>query len=194
MKETKKAHHSRLRNGDYEYLRGKILDIGCGDDKLECGDSEVIGWDKQDGDAQYLESIPDETYDCVYSSHCLEHMVDVPVAIKNWARVTKKSGYVYIVVPDWTAYEHRCWPSIGNDDHKASFSIIDVQNKPSHAFYTLKDFIKIGNDLGLKIIDARLVLDNYDFTRILDKYYDQTVLQATAHNVFIYQKIKAFVD
>jgi hypothetical protein len=46
VKETKKTHHSRLRNGDYEYLRGKILDIGCENDKLECGDSEVIGWDK----------------------------------------------------------------------------------------------------------------------------------------------------
>ena len=90
--ETHKSHERRVREGFFEkYCNGEGLDIGYGADIIVPGCS---GWDLRNGDAQYLTGIEDESFDFVYSSHCLEHMVDVRTSLKNWYRVVKKGGYL----------------------------------------------------------------------------------------------------
>ena len=69
------------------YCNGKGLDVGYGGDLLI---SNCVGWDIEDGDAQYIKKIPDEDFDFLYSSHLLEHLDDPNIAIKNWWRVIKK--------------------------------------------------------------------------------------------------------
>lgn len=120
--ETKKAHDRRKKEGFFEkYCQGEGLDIGCASDPVTPGCS---GWDLPNGDAQYLEGIRDESFDFVYSSHCLEHMRDVRVALKNWFRVVRKGGTLILYIPHRDLYEKRKkLPSRWNLDHKHMFLI-----------------------------------------------------------------------
>ena len=102
---------------------GKGLDIGAGHDGISKHGFDVYEWDLKDGDAQILQTVPDNTYDFVHSSHCLEHMRDPRIALGNWIRVCKNSGYITIVIPDEELYERNNWPSKFNLDHKWSFRI-----------------------------------------------------------------------
>lgn len=189
MNEQSKSHNARLRNGDYRFLRGNVLDIGCGPDPIKLPPPAVVtGWDLKDGDAQYLETLKDESFDAVVSSHCLEHMKCVTTSLKNWARVLKTGGYMSISVPSWLAYERYQWPSRYNGDHKASFDLIDPHVRPDHNFYTMRDMRRIGLEVGLTLEDARMELDNYDLTRLWDKRLDQTMGKALAQVTFIYFK------
>lgn len=49
--------------------------------------------------------VDDESFDFVYSSHCLEHMYDVQTSLKNWFRVVRKSGYLILAIPHRNLYE-----------------------------------------------------------------------------------------
>ena len=120
--ETAKAHDRRKREGFFEkYCSGEGLDIGYGADLIV---PDCSGWDFRNGDAQYLSGIADESFDFVYSSHCLEHMYDVPVALKNWFRVVRKGGYLILAIPHRDLYEkRRQLPSRWNGDHKHMFLI-----------------------------------------------------------------------
>lgn len=190
MNEQSKSHNARLRNNDYRFLKGKVLDIGCGPDPIKLPPpAQVIGWDLKDGDAQYLETLADNSFDAVVSSHCLEHMVDVPTSLKNWARVLKEGGYMLIYVPSWLAYERRRWPSRYNDDHKASFDLIDPPSRPTHPFYGMKEMRVMGLHCGLTLEDCRMELDDYDMTKIWDLSLDQTRGAAQAQVTFIFQKV-----
>ncbi len=119
-KETSKAMARRLASGWDKYLVGKGIDIGCGPDPIS---PDCRGWDLADGDAQYMASIGQEEFDWVYSSHCLEHMVDPRVALANWYRILKPGGYLMIAVPEANLYEQGHWPSIYNPDHKSTWTL-----------------------------------------------------------------------
>ena len=118
--ESSKSYNRRLREGFFEkYCQGAGLDIGYGSDPLL---PTVAGWDYKHGDAQYLRGIKDESFDYVYSSHCLEHMVNVRVALQNWFRVVRKGGFLLLAVPDRDLYEKKNrLPSRWNADHKHMF-------------------------------------------------------------------------
>lgn len=53
-------------------------------------------------DAATLASVPDATYDLVYASHVAEHIpiAQVVAAVRNWVRVCKPGGRLFIAVPD----------------------------------------------------------------------------------------------
>jgi SAM-dependent methyltransferase len=191
MDEQTKSHNARFRNRDYLLLTGKVLDIGCGKDPIKLPAPAVVqGWDQPDGDAQYLESLKDNSFDTVVSSHCLEHMVDVPTSLKNWARVLKPNGHMLIYVPSWTFYERRRWPSRYNPDHKASFDLLDPENRPdTHPFYGFKDMRGLGLKYSLELIDARLELDGYDLAQTWNLSLDQTFGKAQAQVAFLFRKI-----
>lgn len=118
--ETFKSHERRKREGFFEkYCQGEGLDIGYGGDILMPGCS---GWDIENGDAQYMDGIEDESFDFVYSSHCLEHMVNVRVSLQNWFRIVKPGGYLILAVPHRDLYEKKkTLPSRWNMDHKHMF-------------------------------------------------------------------------
>lgn len=97
------------------------MDIGYGADIIT---PECSGWDQRNGDAQYLLGIEDKSFDYVYSSHCLEHMVDVRISLKNWFRVVKKGEFLILAVPHRDLYEKKNrLPSRWNIDHKHMFLI-----------------------------------------------------------------------
>lgn len=101
--ETSKTRLVRSEDFDKEYLQGKVLDIGAGEDRV-CAHAE--GFDTEDGDANRILDFQErESYDTVYSSHCLEHMFDPPQALQQWWELIKPGGYLVLVVPDENLYE-----------------------------------------------------------------------------------------
>lgn len=101
------------------YLSGRVIDIGCGSDL-------VVPWaepfDQVHGDAERILRYREAgSYDAVHSSHCLEHMADVPESLGQWWALVKPGGYLVLVVPDENLYEQGIWPSRFNRDHKATF-------------------------------------------------------------------------
>ena len=120
--ETAKSHDRRVREGFFErYCKGDGLDVGYGADLIV---PNASGWDLRNGDAQYLAGIENESFDFVYSSHCLEHMYDVRIAMKNWFRVVRKGGYLLMAIPHRDLYEKKnSLPSRWNPDHKHMFLI-----------------------------------------------------------------------
>lgn len=111
------------------YFVGNGLDVGGGYDPLSNYRhlfplmGEVRNWDMDDGDAQDLAGVPDDSFDFVHSSHSLEHMRNPFSALGRWLDVTKPGGYVVVLVPDEDLYEQGVWPSTFNGDHKRSFTI-----------------------------------------------------------------------
>lgn len=121
MDETTKTNRVRASNFATQYLSGTVLDIGCGKDVV-CPHAQPF--DLAHGDAQHItDYLPAESYDTVYSSHCLEHMAHPESAMTQWWSLVKPGGFLITVVPHEDLYEQGVWPSRFNSDHKATFRL-----------------------------------------------------------------------
>lgn len=117
--EARKTNRRRDETFVRTYLSGTVLDIGCGPDLVV---PTATPFDVEDGDANnVLKYLRPESFDCVHSSHCLEHMHDVPEALAQWWALVKPGGHMVLVVPDEDLYEQGHWPSLFNADHRATF-------------------------------------------------------------------------
>jgi SAM-dependent methyltransferase len=131
MKECSKSIHRRLADTKFatRYFVGRGLDIGGKPDPLALylelfpQATSVRTWDWEDGDAQFLASEPDQSYDFIHSSHCLEHLVDPREGLANWFRVLRPGGHLIVVIPDEDLYEQGIFPSTFNRDHKHTFTL-----------------------------------------------------------------------
>lgn len=197
--ETEKAYERRAKLGWFDkYLVGSGIDIGCGPDKLKSPYKTVLnevgqlipfecrGWDTQDGDAQYMKGIDDCTFDFVYSSHCLEHMVDPSVAMSNWWRILKPGGFLVVVVPDEDLYEQGVWPSRGNGDHKTTWTVYKapgvswspVSRNLADEVAKLVGYEHLTVGTGIKVSKLVKHLEqvdtNYDYELAKTGWHDQT--------------------
>lgn len=167
--ETKKTNKIRGLEFIDKYFQGSVIDIGGGSDPVT---PNAKVFDLKDGDAQYISKYEkNEHYDCVHSSHCLEHMVDVPNALLQWWSLVKIGGYMVITVPHEDLYEQKIWPSIFNDDHKATFRLNQVDSWSPVSY----DLAEISGSLAnVKILDACIQDDRYDYSlqynKISSKY------------------------
>ena len=101
-------------------LAGHILDIGAGEDPVT---ADAVVFDLEEGDANRITSFEAESFDCVYSSHCLEHMRHPPSTLLNWWSLVKRGGSLFLIVPDEDLYEQGVFPSRFNSDHKSTFTL-----------------------------------------------------------------------
>ena len=189
MGATSCSFETRKKNNHFQkYLHGHGIDIGAGDDPLKIENGKVDLWDLDNGDAQYLESILSETYDFVYSSHCLEHMKDTETALYNWSRVLKKDGYLFVVVPEYVLYEKMQFPSVFNYDHKSTYSwYIDKDKVKRENHFYKDDIIRILENLNMEVLEVRLEDDNYDYS--INPSIDQTRhKKALAQILFVAKK------
>lgn len=149
----------RVRGGIFEerYLRGRVIDIGCGPDLVV---PHAEPFDLQHGDAQEIGSLREQgAYDAVCSSHCLEHMRDVRRALEQWWSLVREGGYLVLVVPDEDLYEQGGWPSLFNRDHKATFRIA----KPSSWSPVSFDIEELVRGLaGAEVLSCKLQDEGYD--------------------------------
>lgn len=189
MNETSKCHEKRLNNGDFEkYIKGEILDIGCGKDPVKSPFGQTEEWDLQSGDGKILSTIPPGVLDCVYSSHSLEHLNNVEEAIFNWHRVLKPGGYMYIVVPDFEIYEKKRWPSTyAGSSHLFSFSInLTRQDVGRTNHYNIcMDMFPIFKNLNCDIKEIRFEDDRFDYNNF---EIDQTMGDAACQITMIVRK------
>jgi SAM-dependent methyltransferase len=134
------------------------LDIGCGDDPVR---PDVEPFDVDQGDAncvtQFITDL--ESYDYVFSSHCLEHMYDPLTTIADWWKLVKPEGTMFVVVPDEDLYEQGYWPSLFNSDHKATFTI-SKQSSWSPVSRNLMDLARALPDA--EIVSVRLQDHRYE--------------------------------
>lgn len=118
-KETSKTNLIRDQRFFDAYLSGRVIDIGCGSDLVVPG---AEPFDQVHGNAEeILQYRQAGSYDTVHSSHCLEHMTNVPETLRQWWELVKPGGHLVLVVPDEDLYEQGIWPSRFNRDHKATF-------------------------------------------------------------------------
>lgn len=107
--ETRKAilEHRRW-SLHLKYLHGAGLAIGAkgytNSTEPEITNAINLDLDYPDYDGITL-PFADNSQDFVYSSHVLEHIEHVPETIREWFRVLKPGGYMFIVVPHAYLYE-----------------------------------------------------------------------------------------
>jgi SAM-dependent methyltransferase len=112
---------NRLRGPDFisRFMSGTVLDIGSGHDLVV---PHARPFDKRHGDANRIASyLSAESFDCVHSSHVLEHMRCPRQTLAEWWSLVKPGGFIVVVVPDENIYEQGHWPSLFNFDHKWTF-------------------------------------------------------------------------
>lgn len=192
--EQSKAAKRRFLDGGFHsrFFVGDGLDIGGKPDPLGqyagifVGMLSVRTWDIEDGDAQFLKGIPDNTFDFVHSSHCLEHMEDVQGALANWIRVVKPGGYLVITVPDEDLFEQGIWPSHFNSDHKWTFTIYKKKSWSPRSL----NIMDLSQYFGDVVSTERIVLQDDFFRRLLvGKKIDQTLTPVAECSIeFIWRK------
>jgi SAM-dependent methyltransferase len=179
MQETSKALIRRLQDIRFAntYIKGSGIDIGSGDDPLSKYQQQfplmtgLKPWDLQDGDAQVMQNVGDNTYDFVHSSHCLEHLHDPYEAFSNWIRICKPGGHIITTIPDEDLYEQGVFPSTFNPDHKTTWTILKdsswspVSINLVEFLYQFKDQIEV---IKVELINASF---QYDIQRIDQTYH-----------------------
>ena len=141
---------------EHSVLSGKGIDIGCGDDPVL---PNAMPFDRAHGDANDILRYVQGEFDFVYSSHCLEHMVDVRAAIAQWWRLVKPGGVLFLIVPDEDLYEQGYWPSRFNHDHKWTFTIAKRQSWSPVSINLVDLVTSLPNG---ELVDIRLFDNGYD--------------------------------
>lgn len=178
MNETSKALIRRLNDTRYAstFFRGEGIDIGAGKDSLGRYQQQfplitnVRAWDLPDGDAQYMKTVPDETYDFVHTSHCLEHMVDPFTAYKNWLRICKPGGHIITTIPDEDLYEQGIFPSTFNNDHKSTWTILKKESWSPVSVNVIELLYQFREQI--EIIKIELISGSFIYNQ---SRYDQTL-------------------
>ncbi len=118
--------------------------------------------------------IPDNSVDFVISSHVIEHFYDPVKTIKEWLRVVKPGGYVYIIAPHKERTPDKPRP------RTTLAEIIDRHEHPNppehddHHHYSVwitEDFVAICNHYGWKIVAVQDIDDKVGngFTVVIQK-------------------------
>ena len=165
MQESSKALIRRLNDSRFvnTYFVGKGIDIGAGDDALSKYQEKfplmtnLKAWDIEDGDAQLMKGVKNNSFDFVHSSHCLEHLSNPYEAYKNWIRICKPGGHIITTVPDEDLYEQGVFPSNFNPDHKVSWTILKNGSWSPKSISVVKllyKFIKSIEILKIELINS----------------------------------------
>lgn len=107
-----------------------------------------------------------ESLDYVLSSHMIEHSFDPVDTIKEWLRVVKKGGYIFIIAPhkDRTFDKNRDITQVTEilDRHNGKINIRDYAMPISNeaAVEYLKSIGKTGDKMGMTDIPSLLVSKN----------------------------------
>lgn len=90
-----------------EVLSGKGLDIGCNRAEWAYPGAKMI--DLEIKDEWHAFNLPDEEYDYIFSSHCLEHIQDWVGALDYWSEHLKPGGVMFLYLPHYSQTYWRPW-------------------------------------------------------------------------------------
>lgn len=178
MKECSKSIARRLADVNFtrSYFVGNGVDIGGKPDPLIlyqdlfCRMTGVNTWDWEDGDAQHMASVADDSVDFVHSSHCLEHLVDPQEGLRNWLRIVRPGGYLVITVPDEDMYEQGEFPSTFNRDHKWTFTVWKAKSWSEKSLNVLDLVRNLGKSVDVVKVEQLTSTYRWQLPR-----YDQTL-------------------
>lgn len=142
-----------------DFVKGDTLDIGAGQDPVSWG---AVVFDKPQGNAENIfEHFQLESFDSVFSSHCLEHINEPMLVIRDWFALVKPGGHLFVIVPDEDLYEQGHFPSIFNNDHKSTFTISKSVSWSSKSV----NLLEIAQNLNGEIAYLKQQSDGYDNSR-----------------------------
>ncbi|WP_243368751.1 methyltransferase domain-containing protein [Fundidesulfovibrio soli] len=178
MKECSKSIARRLQDSLFvrRYFVGHGLDLGGKPDPLALYAElfplmrSVKTWDKEEGDAELLETVQDESVDFVHSSHCLEHLAEPRRGLAHWMRVLRPGGFLIVTVPDEDLYEQGHFPSTFNKDHKWTFTIHKCASWSTRSINVTELLAGLGQQAEIE----RIMLLNAGYRYHLPRY-DQTL-------------------
>ncbi len=178
MKECSKSIQRRLGEPAFtrRYFRGQGIDIGGRPDPLALYCElfplldDVRTWDLEDGDAEAMTGVPDERYDLVHSSHCLEHLDDPHKGIQNWFRLVRPGGHLVVTVPDEDLYEQGRFPSTFNADHRWTFTILKSRSWSERSINVIELVQELGPRADVQKLELLSASYRYDWPR-----FDQTL-------------------
>jgi predicted SAM-dependent methyltransferase len=170
MHELSKSIQRRLHDSNFvtRYFTGEGIDIGAGPDPLNQYFelfplmTKVRAWDINDGDAEFMNGCDDAQYDFVHSSHCLEHIRNPEIALKNWLRILKPGGHLIVMVPDEDMYEQGVFPSTFNSDHKWTFAVFKTASWSRRSRNLLDLITTLGE--GADLIKIEQLTGSYRFS------------------------------
>lgn len=120
---------SKIRDRIQQYLSGSVMDIGCGDETIIPGAYGVDG--RSFPCVQHLTNdlynLPGQlpnlvnTFDCVFSSHTLEHLPDAYRCVSEWSQFAKSGGYFILYLPEGGAYDNYSNPEHFHDTRHDQF-------------------------------------------------------------------------
>lgn len=127
--EAGRSYLKRLRSGFLDkYCSGPlVLDVGYSgydnpENKTALPGAIGIDLDYPGYDGIRL-PFDDDSVDCIFSSHCLEHIQFDHAAVRDWYRVLRVGGFIVCMVPSQALYEKRRYlPSSFNADHKRMYT------------------------------------------------------------------------
>ena len=160
MRELSKSIPRRLSDPYFgnQYFVGNGIDIGGLPDPLNLylevfpKITSVQIWDWDDGDAQFMEGVLEDSVDFVHSSHCLEHLVDPIEGLKNWFRIIRPGGHLITTVPEEDLYEQGTFPSTFNRDHKWTFTIHKNMSWSSKSINVLELLLTLGQEAEILLL------------------------------------------
>lgn len=120
---------------------------------------------------------PDDHFDFVCNSHVFEHLKNPIEALKEWLRVTKINGFIYLIVPDKKFTFDKDRELTPLDDILRAYyrnTKEDLENKDKHEYtYTYESLIDLlysanfRANLVVKVIDHKL--EGIDICVVLQK-------------------------
>lgn len=183
--EKSQGHEVRkVRDRIASYLRGVILDVGCGAEKV-CAEAIGIDWMSAAANIQCDLTHPDSlrlfgsnSADVVFSSHFLEDCIDYVGMLHEFFRIVKPGGHVILYLPHRELY-----PNIGqpgaNINHKHDFIPSDIVDAIPGTFFVERLAVRDEND-------------EYSFELIVKKVSDAAAVQLP-HNAKSYDKSNTVV-
>jgi len=154
----------KVRDRVASYLRGVILDVGCGPEKV-C--VEAIGIDYMSKAAniqcdlthpESLRLFGSNSADVVFSSHFLEDCIDYVGMLHEFFRICKPGGHIILYLPHKDLY-----PNVGqegaNQNHKHDFIPSDIIDAMPGVFLVKRSVVHDEND-------------EYSFELIVEKVSD----------------------
>jgi len=121
---------------------GQGLDIGCNRPEWAFPGAQMIDLNFDDNYDAY--NLPDNRFDYIFSSHCLEHLPDWVKALDHWTTRLKSGGVMFLYLPHYDQTYWRPW------DNRKHLSVLTAEYLQD--YYQSRDYKKIfvtpGHDLN----------------------------------------------
>ena len=134
-----------------------------------------------------LKAIPDEKYDFLISSHCLEHCANTLKTVKEWLRVIKKGGVLLMILPEKThTFDHN--RNVTTFEHLKEDLDNDVDETDLTHLEEILELHDLSMDLpaGTKEYFKIRSLDNYNNRCLHQHVFDFELLQ----NIYDYFNVE----